>query len=305
MKPWPWPKASQGLYRQTRAMLDASAGLSITGWEVSCKFSPRGLETGRWLLGFSPVGVAAKRLHELPHRLGMPSGAAADFGLRLASSSQVLLAVEQGAQQTVSKAYLEFPVNQRAATPLHLIGYKWPIPQTACADSAPPARLTHYRWPGDHDQARSLLMQAAGREAGGLTQASACALLAQALQWTQGQKPGQRPALLLAVSEAGSPRASWTATFYDSPLRAADLRSGVTRLAAAWGLSDGDVQAVLDVIGSREIGWLAAGTGSEGLPFFTLYAAADRDDAHQALSACTEVPRHALHRTSWVAGAST
>ena len=305
MKPWPWPKAAQGLYRQTRAMLNASAGLSVTGWEVSCKFSPRGLETGRLLLGFSPVGVAARRLHELPHRLGMPSAAAADFGLRLASSSQVLLAVEQGAQQTVGKAYLEIPLNQHATDSLHLIGYKWLIPQTQGAGSAPPARFAHYRWPGDHDRARSLLMQAASREAGGLTQASACALLAQALHWTQGRKPGQRPALLLAVSEAGSPRASWAAKFYDSPLRAADLRPGVTRLAAVWGLSDGEAQAVLEVIGSREIGWLAAGSGSDGLPFFTIYAAAERDDAHQALLACTEVPRHALPRTSWIAGAPT
>ena len=111
MKPWPWPQAAQGLYRQTRAMLDATEGLSVTGWEASCKFSPAGIATGRLLQGFSPEGVAAKRLRELPQRLGMPSAAAADFLLRLGASSQVLLAVEHGQQQSVAKAYLEFPLS--------------------------------------------------------------------------------------------------------------------------------------------------------------------------------------------------
>lgn len=301
MKPWPWPQAAQSLYRQTRAMLDATEGLSVTGWEASCKFSPAGIATGRLLQGFSPEGVAAKRLRELPQRLGMPSAAAADFLLRLGASNQVLLAVEHGQQQSVAKAYLEFPLSASEladAGCLHLIGYKWPIPQAP--GDAVPARTTQYRWPSD---AQALLAQAASREAGASTQASPSALMAQALQSAAGRKPGQRPALLLAVSEDASPRASWAAKFYDSSLRAADLRPGVSRLTACWGLEAEEVDAVFDAISARELGWLAAGTGSDGLPFFTLYAAADRRDAHQALFAFAEAQRAAPPRAPSVPGA--
>jgi hypothetical protein len=304
MKPWPWPQAAQALYRQTRAMLDATEGLSVTGWEASCKFSPSGIATGRLLQGFSPEGVAAKRLRELPQRLGMPTAAAADFLLRLGASSQVLLAVEHGQQQSVAKAYLEFPLNSSEVSSelpeagcLHLVGYKWPIPQ-APGDAAP-ARTTQYRWPSD---AQARLAQAAIREAGASTQASPSALMAQALQSAAGRKPGQRPALLLAVSEDASPRASWAAKFYDSSLRAADLRPGLSRLTACWGLEAKEVGAVFDAISARELGWLAAGTGSDGLPFFTLYVAADRRDAHQALFAFAEAQRAALPRAPSIPG---
>ncbi len=151
MKPWPWPQADEGLYRATRAMLAATEGLSITGWETACKFSP---------------------------------------------------------------------------------------------------------------------------------------------------------ARLLSVSEDASPRASWAAKFYDSSLRIADLRLGVSGLAAAWGLDADQVDVVFDAIGGRELGWLAAGTGSDARPFFTVYAAADRRDAHQALFAFAEAQRAALPHASGILGAS-
>ncbi|NDG42623.1 MAG: hypothetical protein EBY28_25580, partial [Betaproteobacteria bacterium] len=261
MKPWPWPQADEGLYRQTRAMLAATEGLSITGWETACKFSPAGLASGRLLQGFSPQGVAAKRLRELPQRLGMPGLAAAEFLRDLGASSQVLLAVEHGPLQSVAKAYLEFPlISSEAGAPgcLHLIGYKWPIPQVS--GDAPTVRRTQYRW---HRGAEAALAQAASREAVASTQPSPSALMAQALQWAAGRKPGLRPARLLSVSEDASPRASWAAKFYDSSLRIADLRLGVSGLAAAWGLDADQVDVVFDAIGGRELGWLAAGTGSD------------------------------------------
>ncbi len=285
--PWPWPQAAQGLAQQTRAMLDACAGLSVTGWEASCKFSAAGLETGRLLLGFSPAGVADRRLRELPHRLGMPAAAAADFLLRLGASSQVMLAVELGRGQAVAKAYLEFPLSAEArqagaaaAGFLHLIGYKWPILQTAAGAGAPPVRVTHYRW--TQDRALAQLLRAAQLEPAGSAQPSACGLLVQALEWSRKRAPGQGPALVLAVSDAASPRASWAVKFHGSGLRAALLRQGLARLTASWGLNARDVAAVIEVIASRDLGWLAAGTGSEGLPFFTLYAVAHRTDAQQA-----------------------
>ena len=78
-------------------------------------------------------------------------------------------------------------------------------------------------------------------------------------QAAQKRAPGQEAALVLAVSDAASPRASW-------------------------GLN-------ADLIADRDLGWLAAGTGSEGLPFFTLYAVADRTDAQQACFAFSEALR--------------
>jgi hypothetical protein len=308
--PWPWPQATQGLAQQTRALLDASAGLSVTGWEASCKFSPAGLETGRLLLGFSPAGVADRRLRELPHDLGMPAAAAADFLLRLGASSQVMLAVEQGRQQGVAKAYLEFPMSAAAreagATAsgfLHLIGYKWPILQSPAAGGLPPLRVTQYRW--SPDQARAQLVLAAHVEAAGSAQPSACGLLVQALEWSHRHAPGQGAALVLAVNDTASPRLSWAVKFHGSGLRAALLRQGLARLTASWGLNARDVAAVIDTIADRDLGWLAAGAGSDGLPFFTLYAVAHRTDAQQACFAYTEALRVAPPSISLIAGPST
>ena len=304
---WPWPTVAPDWHQQMRAMLEASAGLSVTGWEASCKFSPAGLETGRLLLGFSPVGVADRRLRELPQGLGMPAAAAADFLLRLGASSQVMLAVEQGRQQGVAKAYLEFPLSAAArqagvaaAGFLHLIGYKWPILQTSADSGAPLLRVTHYRWRAD--QALAQLVLAAQVEAAGSAQPSACGLLVRALEWSRKRAPSQGAALVLAVSDAASPRASWAVKFHGSGLRAALLRQGLARLTASWGLNARDVAAVIDLVADRDLGWLAAGTGSEGLPFFTLYAVAHRSDAQQACFAFSEALRVAPPSISPIAG---
>ena len=312
--PWPWPQAAQGLAQQTRAMLDASAGLSVTGWEASCKFSPAGLETGRLLVAFSPAGVADRRLRELPHSLGMPAAAAADFLLRLGASSLVFLAVDQVRQQGVAKAYLEFPLagaaREAGATAsglLHLIGYKWPILQTPAEGGLPPLRLTHYRW--SPNQALAQLVLAAQVEAAGSAQPSACGLLVQALEWSRRHAPGQGAALVLAVNDTvndtASPRLSWAVKFHGSGLRAALLRQGLARLTESWGLNARDVAAVIDAIADRDLGWLAAGAGSDGLPFFTLYAIAHRSDAQQACFAYTEALRVAPPSISPITAPST
>ena len=85
------------------------------------------------------------------------------------------------------------------------------------------------------------------------------------------------------VREPSSPRSACGVRLYDSGLRARDLAAGLMGLGRAWGLARGAMEQLFEAIGEREVAWLHSGIGSEGEPFATLYCAAGRLDAEQAV----------------------
>jgi hypothetical protein len=69
------------------------------------------IECGRWLAGFSPVGVAPARLQGLPERLGMPAAEALWFARSMwRRRARSVWRSSRRQQRTVAKVYLEWPL---------------------------------------------------------------------------------------------------------------------------------------------------------------------------------------------------
>lgn len=299
--PGHWPfTPSRSFAGALRRMMLAAEGLSLLGWEASCRVTPGQACAERLLLGFATHGVAPSRLLDLPRSLAMPSDWATDFVRELPLASRVLLAVEGGARGTHLKAYLEADASavagdkalHKALNPdlppaescdwpvgLALRGRKWRVGGLPASRAGTSARTSDY-W-SQALQVPDLLTLLRAPEAWPATTGPACALVLTALQAGLSRQPKGWACAVLTVSELPSLRASLCICFHDTGLLLGDLTPALARLARAWSLPE---TSLTHLPGSRRLGWLALGVDGAGLPFLTVYSDACLADARLALA---------------------
>ena len=275
---WPFDPSAPfaGAIRQ---LLVATAGLPLTGWEVSCRLSPGRVTVNRLLLGLSPAAVADHRLQTMPKLLGMPERLSRDFLQELPYAKRMLMAAEQGAQVVQGaefKAYHEFfqPMPDGADLPVALAmrGRKWRgtghQQSLRCTDylrlGLPAADLQ--RWLGE----RSELGDALG---------PALAIVERAVDLALDVSPA--PLDVLTVTESPSPRLSCCVRFYDRGLRLQALLPAISRLAQVWNFSPAWLARLPR---QRRLCWLAVGLDAGSQPFLTLYSESSLADARLAIA---------------------
>ncbi|WP_130471570.1 hypothetical protein [Candidatus Magnetaquicoccus inordinatus] len=286
--PWPWSfSAAQraDFAGGLRSLLKQVEGLPVIGWESSCRLSPTGLRPDRLLLGFSPAGVAARRLQALPTSLGMPASQADSFLAAQGEVSQILLAIEQTHDYLELKVYLSFASRLGAVETavvekrsLAMRGYKWHPgnpDRTRTSD--------YWRQPVTIRRLQEILEQREGVQPAATPAyaVAACAVwtaLAARPYWHEGD--------FLTTTEQASERSSCSVRLYESGLRVVDLQPALAILQKDWLFSD-DKQCI-ERMGQRPLGWIQVGVDGQGEPFVTLYCEASRTDAQQALSLLLE-----------------
>lgn len=282
-----WPAWRQPAVNALRAMLGEIEGLPITGGESSVRVSPAGVETGRWVVGFSRVGVSVERLRGLPERLEMPVEGAERFRAELPRARQIYLAIEQTHTQVIAKVYLEHALSapdlqNRAPENRHvslaISSCKWLVD---AADIS--SRQTEYwRMSGLDGQAMVALL----REAQGLIPvgqhlyAGVAQVLAHALQVA----PGWHGHRLLVVREPGTSRHGVGVRFYGSELRVNAAIELFVNHFHAWGLTPEILSDLQPVWAAQELGWLHAGLDEQAQPYLNIYGALNRADTRAVLS---------------------
>lgn len=277
---WFWPEAHAPLYHSLGRILKVLQGIPLTGWEVSCKFSPHGWSAGRLVVGFAPRGISRNYLARFPANLGMPPAVAAIFAEQWPRCRQIGLACEAGADSAVFKVYLEYPrpLSRSVQPPSQVIrGFKWPVDKPADWHETGYWCLNGMTAAAAHDRLRRV--EATAQELA-LLHSELADILLMGLKRRAGE---WRDFQMLEIREADSPRNALGLRFYESGLIVGDLAPGLKSLGANWRLPSEDIAHFLSVASNREIGWLHAGIGSDSLPFLNLYCQASRYDAQQGL----------------------
>ncbi len=294
----PWPQWRESAAKALAAMLGELDGLPITGAEFSVRLSPAGIECGRWLAGFSPVGVAPARLQGLPARLGLPAADVQWFTDGVARARQIGLALEQTAAQAVAKVYLEWPLpapDMRPLAPeqrqvaLQIASCKWTIEGDAAAQGAP--RQTDYWRLSGVDGAAMVGLLREPQEVLDQAQRQVYAALGQALQSALYAVPDWREPRLLLVRDTGSARRGVGLRFYGSGLTVAAALAPLKPLWRAWSLRLEAQPELLSFWADQELGWLHAGLDGQGQPFVIVYGAIDRTQARAVLKASGSAAR--------------
>jgi len=276
---WPWPPAQANVCRSVSTLLKVLRGLPALEWEVSCKLSPGGILPGRLVTGISPRGVSRRYFDQLPRTFGIPPEVASIFAAEWPRCQRIYLAFEAGLSSTVMKVYLEYPrpMPSRTVSPFLVIrGFKWkmrPEPEWYeteywCLNGLSIAGAQNYLLKPDPLNPEQVFMYAR---------------LADILTQTHRKAGDWRHFQMLVARESSSPRNALGLRFYDSGLTVGKLSADLTALANHWSLPADDIQHFIAVAGNREVGWLHAGTGTDALPFLTLYCAASRADAQTAM----------------------
>lgn len=283
---WPWALGSvQGreFARAVGRIVRHTQGLPLSGWESSVRLSPGQVRPNRLLLGFSPQGVADQRVLGLPEALGMPQAGARAFERYGLSARSILLAAEMGKTDTELKAYLQFDPALAVPVPGMLMrGYKWHPAVGAQAAADTPSRVSDY-FRLDHGPSELLALLRARTGVPALVY-PAYVLAEHALACALARHPAGLNPDVWMVKEQSSQRASYCIRLYESGLCLADLASGLQALISAWALQDRLTPEVWKSMGSRPLGWIAAGLDGHGDPFVTLYCEASRSDAWQVMT---------------------
>lgn len=288
-----WPVWREPAQRALRAMLGEIEGLAITGGESSVRLSPSGIERGRWLAGFSRVGVSSQRLMDLPDRLGMPAQGAAQFRSHWPSARHIYLSVEQTPTQVVAKVYLEHAlpsVDQHQRAPehrqlaLHIESCKWRFDAPE-----PESRYTDYWRMSGIDGAGTVALL---REGQGADQALRAVYggMADVLEHTLRTVPDWNGHRLLLVREPGTSRQGLGVRFYGSELRASTAMTSLSNLCIGWGLSPERLSEHMPLWRTQELGWLHAGLDAQGQPYLTIYGALNRADTRAVLRQAGAAP---------------
>lgn len=294
----PWPQWREGARGMLAAMLGELEGLPITGAEFSVRLSPAGIECGRWLAGFSPVGVAPARLQGLPERLGMSAADALWFSGHVAQARQIGLALEQTAARAVAKVYLEWPLPAPDLRPrppelrqvaLQISSCKWSLEPGPSTQGAP--RQTDYWRLSGIDAPGMVELLRQSQEELDDAQRQVYAALAQCLQTAMHAALDWREPRLLLVRDAHSTRRGVGLRFYGSGLTVAAALAPLKPLWRAWGVSLQAHPELLSFWADQELGWLHAGLDGQGQVFVIVYGAIDRTQARAVLSASGSAAR--------------
>jgi hypothetical protein len=294
----PWPIWRESAHRMLGAMLGELEGLSMTGAEFSVRLSPAGIECGRWLAGYSPVGVASARLQGLPARLGMDPVSAQWYASQVAHARQIGLALEQTSAHAVAKLYLEWPLPAPDLRPrppelrqvaLQISSCKWSIEAKQSAQDA--LRQTDYWRLSGVDGPAMVELLREPQEALEEPLRQAYAALAHCLLAALRATPDWRDPRLVLVRDAGSTRRGVGLRFYGSGLTVGAALAPLRPLWRAWGLSLEGQAELLSFWADQELGWLHAGLDGQGQPFVIVYGAIDRTQARAVLSASGSAAR--------------
>lgn len=286
--PWPiWRGPAQKLLSDMLAELE---GIAITGGEASVRFSSGGVDKGRWLAGFSPVGVAPERLHGLPVRLGMPVHDAKHFQNNISRARQIYLAVSQTTHQTQAKFYLEYGLCspslradavEHRRVDLQIESCKWSSP---VADDANAVERTEY-WRVSGLDGQGMLHILRDQKNLPTPVHSVYAGVAKVLERALIDAPDWQGFRLLSVRNAGQNRQGAGLRFYGSDWRVGQAMKVLAPVFAEWGIPTETLQDEMRIRGHQELGWLHAGLDLSGLPYLNIYGALNRVETRAVLSA--------------------
>ncbi|MGI9213643.1 MAG: hypothetical protein ACR2HF_14320 [Methylococcaceae bacterium] len=260
--------------------MNALRGIPVTGWEVSCKFSPHGMLAGRLVTGFSSQGVSRRYLEQLPRHLDIPEDIARILAGEWPKHPQVFLAFEAETSRTIMKAYLEYPRPKPGKTVQEvrvIRGFKWKVGD----DKARWHETEYWCLNGLGVAAAEIHVRELARREPELM--GIHTVLADVLGETFKKAGEWRNFQLLNSRESSSPRNALGLRFYDSGLKVRQVFGLIQHLAGQWGIAPAEIESLLSSAREREIGWLHAGLGTDAQPFLTLYCAATRADAQIAM----------------------
>lgn len=297
--PWPdWRAPARKLLGNMLAQLE---GIAITGGGASVRFSAAGIDKGRWLVGFSPVGVASERLRGLPSRLGMPAQDAEHFRQNISRVRQIYLAVSQTLEQTQAKVYWEYPlwspsfradVEAQRQVELQIESCKWPVAHER--DASAVERTEYWRVSGLDGPAMMKIL----RDPNNLPPAvhSVYAGVARVLEQALHSAPDWQGFRMLAVRNADQDRRGAGLRFYGSDWRVGQAMKVLAPVFAEWGLATEDLQKEMQIRGHQELGWLHAGLDGAGLPYLNIYGALSRVETRAVLSAVAQALAEPLQK---------
>lgn len=241
------------------------------GCETSFKLTGQRVLRDRVLVGYSTRVLAPRALFEIAFDLGMPLPCQPVLETQLPQANAVLFGVEQRANGSVCKVYLEFWDQVRrqvqqdgpAAPRLLHLGLKWDTTQ-----------------PDRHEVARYLChpMLSAREVLRGMARVYPVSDRPSAREDAlgivrQGLKRTPRATMLfMEVHEDGNPRCSFDVNLYKTGLQVGDVAPELNSAAVHLGISVQDLQPTLSELQERPLGHLAGGIDRHGNEFLSLYA---------------------------------
>jgi hypothetical protein len=290
-----WPDWCAAARQMLGAMLGELQGLVITGGEASVRLSTRGICRGRWVAGFSPVGVSADRLLGLPQRLGMPAAGAQHFRDHHQRARQIYLALAQTDHQVVAKVYLEYPLPavdlrahpaQRPSVALQIESCKWRVDKISPFDSI--ERTEYWRVSGlDGPAMLELLRQTADRPT---AVQAVYAGVAQVLEQALRGQPDWQGLRLLSVREPSQGRQGAGVRFYGSDQCVSAVWPALAPVFTHWGLPQQALSGLQELWNHQELGWLHAGLDEHGQPYLNVYGALNRAQTRAVLKQAGAAP---------------
>lgn len=257
--------------RPARQLLRRIAELGLPyGREDAFKMTRQRMLQDRVLIGIQATALPARTFFDIALELGMPADCVGLLAPRMAQANALFFGIEDRADGSVCKVYLEFWEQVRAEVlrtgartplPLHL-GVKW--------DTTRPGRheLAHYTCHPLLNTQEVLQRMAAVYPQGGAPRARdpALAIVRKGIQ--------RQPAatfLYLEVSESDNPRRSFDVNLYKTGLRVADVAPELRQAAAQFELAPEVIERPLQRLDPCALGHVAGGTDRHGVEFLSIY----------------------------------
>jgi hypothetical protein len=225
----------------------------------------------RFLLTLSCIdipGDAQARVLEVCDRLGMPAAARVQAAGHFAEAACVHFGFEEGGGRTLTKLYLEFPLQgqdaQRDAASggqlLHL-AFKWEAPDAPCVVSR------YLLYPG---LTAAAIEQRLAAIYGGDTAHGSLEIALSVLRLA-ADRASAGALQYLEVTEDGNARRSFDLNCYDAQLQLKDVQAALFAMRDRFGIGPGQFQALYDQLRDSRFGHLAGGVHRDGADFFNVY----------------------------------